>query len=273
MSWLDDNWRKRAAISVHNAAGAGTADVTITIPTDWDEFWSAIDSSGNELRVTLSDGVTGVVYDVDATGGGAFSKASRDGRIRIDAVTLRSTVLTTGLLWLYYDSETAAGDGSAAVVIAAPLTGYIELGRPVDRRVVLQPQPPGLTRPQAILSKESAETQHFWIDFGPSLQVYRTPYNARLCYEEPEALLLGAVDDAGAAVVGLPDAAATRWVEVVRGRERRMFARVSITAGTSSDRYTVIVLVTTRTPASASPHRIVSHRFGLSVIDAVEPAA
>lgn len=59
MSWYSSNWRYRASISVDNTAGAGGAiDITASIPTNWDEFWDNVLSTGNDVRVTDADGET-----------------------------------------------------------------------------------------------------------------------------------------------------------------------------------------------------------------------
>ena len=41
-------WRRRAAISVDIAA-ATPVDVNITIPPEWDLFWTTIDASANNV--------------------------------------------------------------------------------------------------------------------------------------------------------------------------------------------------------------------------------
>lgn len=272
MSWYDANYRRRNAISVPNTAGSGTADVDVTIPEDWDEFWEAIDTSGANLRVTGPDGRTLLTYDVDKPGGGAFSKAGRSGRIRIDGASLVGTANYTSLLWLYWDPEDTVTDGSSVVTISGALDGYLELGRPTRRPVVVQQQPPGLTRPQTLDSKASTAAEHYWLDVAQVLEQYHRPVEERLCYEEIAGVLVASLTDAGAAA-SLESHTATRFLEVDRGRERRMLVRIKLSGGTDGSRYTAGIVVSTRTPASSAAHRTLTHRFGLAVVDALEPAS
>ncbi len=271
MSWYDDNYQRRAAISVPNSAGAASADIDITIPPDWDEFWDVIDAAGAQLRITAADGRTLVTYDVDKPGGGAFSSTARTGRLRIDAASLTNTANACCLFWVYFDPETTVTAGDVVVTMSAPIDGYIELGRPADRRLVLQKQPPGLTRPQSLESKESTATIHYWLDAAQVLELYRRPSSGHLQYEEVAAALVVIKDSAGADANALEVHADTRFVEVVRGRERRMWVRISVTGGTDGSRYTVGVVVYTATPADPT-NQTITHRFGLAVVDALEPA-
>lgn len=273
MSWYDDNFRRRAAITVHNSAGAASGDIDVTIPSDWDEFWGVIDSSGNELRVTEADGRTLVTYDVDKPGGGAFSLPGKSGRIRIDGATLTATANTTTLFWVYFDTESTAGDASSAVTMSSILDGYIELGRPARRPIVVQQQPPGLTRPVSIDAKSSTAAEHYWLDVSQILEQYRRTVEGRLCYEEISAVLVSSVQDDGTTAASLETHSATRFVEIVRGRDRRMLVRIKLSGGTDGERYTAGLTISTRTPASTSVHRTLTHRFGLVVVNAVEPAA
>lgn len=271
MSHLHADWRRRAAISVPNTAGSGTIDVDITIPPDWDAFWSRIDASGNELRVTSADGRTLVTYDVDKPGGGAFSASARTGRIRIDGATVPAVPTSTALFWLYYDPETTQGDASSAVTMSGALDGYIELGVPVDRRVSAAVQRPGLQRPQNLTAKAAGATEHHWIDLAPLLQRYATPVAERLYYEEIAGVIVTAVDENDALASTIIDNTATRFVEFAVGALRRMYARVTLTAGTSGTRYTATVTARTVTPAApTSVHRTLSQRLGLVVRDELE---
>lgn len=271
MSWYDSNYRRRTAISVPNTAGSATADVDVTIPEDWDEFWDTIDTAGANLRLTGPDGRTLLTYDVDKPGGGAFSKSGRSGRIRIDGAALVGTANYTSLLWLYWDPEDTVTDGSSAVTISGALDGYLELGRPTRRAVVVQPHPPGLDRPQTLDSKSSTAAEHYWADVAAILEVYRRPVEERLCYEEIAGVLVASLDDTGAAAA-LHSHTDTRFVEVDQGRGRRMLIRLKLSGGTNGERYTAGLVISTRTPASSSAHRTITHRFGLAVVDALEPA-
>ncbi len=272
MSWYDSDYQKRASISVPNTAGSGTIDVDTTIPPEWDEFWNAIDTAGDAVRITSADGVTLVAYDVDKPGGGAFSRSTRAGRLRIDGATVPAVANSTAQFFVYFDPESTVADGSSAVTMSSILDGYIELGRPSARQLAVQGQPPGLTRPQALLGKGAGATEHYWLDVGPVLEVYRRPSEGHVAYEEIGAVKVVVYTDAGATGTSMEDHTGTRFVEIPDGRRRRMFVRIRLTAGTSPNRYTAEVQVQTRTPASTTTHRTIVHRTGLVVYDVLEPA-
>jgi hypothetical protein len=279
MSWYDEDYQKRAAITVHEGTATATADVDITIPSDWDDFWDAIDSSGNELRITYADGYTLVPgYDVDKPGGGAFSKANRTGRLRIDAATFPNVGNTLVLFWVYYDTVSTQGDGSAAVTMASIKDGYIELGKPATDKHTSQRHPPGLSRPRRIVSKTAGETAVVSVDLARVLEQRETPFAGRRAHEEPWAVLHAALEQDGTtsatATIFPTNGAGSRYIETKgeTGAERSLWLKVPIAAGTNGDNYTVSLIVRTLQPGGTAFYRQINDRIGVRVIDAVEEA-
>lgn len=262
MGWYQAGlWSKRAAISVDNN-GTSPADVDVVIPREWDDFWTTIDSSGNELRAVWYDSQTLLSYSVDNGSGGAFSKTNRNGRIRIDGMTVPATAGCL-LIWLYYGSTSTQGSAAVATVIAASRTGSIELGRPGLYRLEHSPQTPGLTRPRVTFHKTATEQIDVWIRYDKVLQKRVTPGNSAGVHEEPWYLTQTVESTAGADQAGMRDITPARWVWW-RGQ---MWAKVRVLAGTSGTNYTGTVLTRTVLPGASASNQGFETRFGLSVQD------
>lgn len=278
MSWYDEDYQKRAAITVHEGSATATADVDITIPPDWDDFWEAIDASGNELRITAADGYTLVTYDVDKPGGGAFSKASRSGRIRIDAATFPNVGQTLVLFWVYYDTASTQGDASSAVAMASIKDGYIELGKPATDKHTSQRHPPGLSRPRRIVAKTAGETAVISVDLARVLEQRATTFAGRRSHEEPWAVLHAALDQSGSSATATlfpANGSGSRYIETPgeAGAERSLWLKVPVAAGTDGTNYTVSLVVRTLQPGGTAYYRQINDRIGVRVVDALEEAS
>lgn len=271
MSWYDEDYRRRKALTIVNTAGGATIDANATIPQDWDDFWALIDSSGNGVRVTLADGFTLLTYDIDDGAGGAFDKANRLGRVRIDSLATGSVVDEALLVWVYYDIDSPT-DGSSAVTITSAETGYIALGSPVWATVPFVRPRPGISRPEVVLHKDSTELYHIWIDLTPALEQRDAPYARRLCYEEPRRATYGVYNAAGTLQASMDDPSGVRFVEVAdqRSGQRRLYLRIPVQAGADDTKYTVRTTLNTRVPPNTA-HRILRHAVALAVRDLIEP--
>lgn len=271
MSWYDEDYRRRRALTIVNTSGGATIDSNIAIPQDDDDFWNAIDSSGNGVRVTLADGFTLATYDIDDGSGGAFNKTTRSGRVRIDGLATGSVVDEALLVWIYYDIDSPT-DGSSAVTITSPETGQWALGSPAWAVVPFVRPRPGVSRPEVVLHKDSTELYHIWIDLTPALEQRDAPYAKRLCHEEPRRATYGVYNAAGTLQGSMDDPSGVRFVEVADQRtgQRRLYLRVPVQGGTDDTKYTVRTTLNTRVPPNTA-HRILRHAVALAVRDLIEP--
>jgi hypothetical protein len=272
MSWQSANYRRRKPITVINVAGGATIDVNIAIPKDFDEFWDVIDSSANELRITLADGYTLATYDVDDGSGGAFNKTSRLGRIRIDGMSTGSTANEALPAWLYWDTETTAGDGSSAVTITSAETGYIELGSPSWASVLVSRPRLDTERPPMAFSKDSSEYYHLWLDLSALLEMRGERFASRPHYEELRRLTYRVLNNASSEQAGMADPTKVRFVEIPEpgGRGRRFFARLPVQSGTTANNYTLQAAISTIVPVSTN-HRTFRTGASFKVRDLLEP--
>lgn len=256
-------WRRRAAISVEIAA-ATPIDVNITIPPEWDAFWSAIDSSGNNLRVIWYDGKTVLTYAIDNGSGGAFDKTNRLGRIQIDGMTVPNA---TGMLciWLYFDPSSNQSSGASAVTISSAQNGYIELGTPGQHRFRHQPQTPRATKPRSIVHKTVNEQAFVWIRH--SLSRRATPGNSSSVHEEPLYCTQQVVNSSAVDQAAMYDVTKARWVWTPRGE---LWLRVLIKAGTTATNYTLVVLTRTILPNETTATQQLETRIGVAVRDNLE---
>lgn len=229
MSWFSTSWKQRAPISLDRTGGTGSADATVSLPATWDRFWSGVSSnSGDDIRITDSDGLTLVTFDLDS-----FSKSGRTGTLEID----NYSVSTVGMyqLWLYWNSS-GASTAVTPFVPATPKTGYIDPGLPT-RLFRYRPERYGATVPRDTFVKASAEQVKIAVDFGAALQKARAPVNGHFDLEEIQYATVD-VQTGGVSTGTAFDVTKTRIL---------LGGRVSclIKGGSSGTDYTVIVTVTT----------------------------
>lgn len=264
--------RQCLAITVDNSAGpaAVALDVDITIPKDCDPFWDAIDSSGNNLRVTAADGVTLVTYDVDDGAGGAFDATNRLGRIRVDGMTIPTGTAGIFLLWLYFDPADSDGatnisDGSSAVTMADIATGYIDLDEPTGPWwTEYQPQILRSTNPRDARHKGPSEQVYVWFRLDRVLAKSQYASEGSKRREELYYASMAVLDTSGADQTSMYDLSANRFVW--HARTRTMWLKCLVKAGTTNTRYTAAPAVHTCLPyAPNTIHKTHTPRMGLAV--------
>lgn len=265
-------FRRRAAITVDNSSGvaATSLDVDIAIPKDWDDFWGAIDSSGDNLRVTAADGVTLVSYDVDDGAGGAFDSSARAGRIRVDGMTIPTGTAGVFLLWVYFDpadsnGATTVADGSSAVVMASIASGYIDLDGPVGPWLTeYQPQIPRSTNPRDLRHKGPSEQVYVWFRLDRALAKHRVTSEGSKVREEPYYASMAVLNVSAADQTSMYDLGANRFVW--HEGSRTMWLKCLVKAGTTDTRYTAAPTFHTCLPfAPTTIHKTHTPRMGLAV--------
>jgi hypothetical protein len=242
---------KRVPITVNmSGSGTGTVDVEAVIPSAWDSFWDAIDASANEMRVTLSDGVTMAAYAV--TG---FSKTNRTGTIQVDGVSLTGSSMC--LLWLYYSAVGTVSSGAVAVVIASAKTGTIEVGRK-SRILTMIPEDAGASTPRLSVSKGTVDELDLVVDVAQLLALRDEPHQGRRIYEEIDRITMDVVDSGGASVATMYDLSKARFV----GSDSAAMVQVRIKAGTDATDYTAVITIVSSGTGNANT---IVCRFGIQV--------
>lgn len=170
MTWYDEDWPRRTAVSVNNISGAATIDAQLAIPSDWPEFWSHVQSDGDDVRVTKADGVTLLSYDLDS-----WDYAAKTGNIQIDGYSgiPNSGQDATLQIFIYWGHATAA-DASSSVSISSAKTMTVHLAQPgTGGYPVIRCRPPAIDVDIAssVITKQSTETIRVWWDLRDMMAI------------------------------------------------------------------------------------------------------
>lgn len=161
---------RRASVSVNNTGGSASAiDISITIPKEWDQFWTEINQTdGRDIRICDADGVTVLTYQLVG-----FTLATRTLSIEVDGYSAPAGEMCQ--LWLYWNNA-AASSVAGSFVAAAAKTGTVHICEPAGKRIVATAERFKDQRPRNTLSKHSSESLYFTLDVGPLLNQRPMPY-------------------------------------------------------------------------------------------------
>lgn len=261
MSWMDKNWTHRAAVAVDNSAASATQeDVTITLPSEWPEFWGNVKSAGEDVRVTDADGVTLEAYKLVS-----FNSTTRTGTIQVDAVglvdlSLSNAAVASVMVWVYWGNAAAASTAATFTISASPKTGHIQVGTPgsgSQRVVMARPETPGSTNPRTEVHKMSGETIHLWWNLAGALASRHIPSQGSRTFEEIHNVRYS-LETAGNPVGAMAAAVDTRFAGPG-------WVRTTIKAGASGTNYVAILLV------EFTEGRSLDFRTTIRVKDVTEP--
>lgn len=232
---FSSNYTYMVPVAVYVSAGSEgspqSVDFQLTIPTDWDLFWTTIRSDGRDVVITDNDGKTKPAFSRSS-----FVYASRTLVLDVDNWVAPSGGGAVNLCWLHFGYASEATDHTVATAVASPITGYVEQSKPSGRVLVYDNQRPGVSAARLALSKQSTETIHLWIGF-PGLAARRSRFNGSWAYEWLK-YVVPAVLDAGVAQAGMVTLADTRFHDV-------SWVRMTAKAGSSGTNYTVSLKVVT----------------------------
>jgi len=256
MSWYSAEYSYRAAVWI-NLVGTTkptTIDVSFVVPSDWDLFWNTIQSDGDDVRVTDSDGLTPLDYKW-----ASFNYTTRSGTIEVDDAP--HVDLTGGIIWLYFGNSSATS-GSTSFTASTPETGTIYLGDVPRTNVLLMGQetPRTLVPSQQVQKSVNEDVYLHWR--VPDLIRRRTPYAGSLLLEEVDYIESADITTGGVSQTAMKALAQARIFEALDGRT---YIRIGYTGGTTSTDYTVEISVVT------TFGRTITGRALLAVIDTDEP--
>lgn len=186
MSWLNDVWRRRIPITVDNNSGSATIDVSIVLPSAFPSFWDEVDSAGDEIRITDSDGVTLLTYQLSA-----WTYSSKTATIQIDNWSPASADATV-VCWLYWSSTSAQGNAEGSFTATAPKTGtVIPCTPPPACPVILARGLPGNSDvPSASYSWPVGQDGPVLFDLAGVLATHIGLYNGKANDEEVSAITI-----------------------------------------------------------------------------------
>lgn len=240
-------WRKRRLMTLHVPAypGAPASDFDIDIPSWWDDFWSIIDSAGEEVRIVQADDSL-AVYMLDDGSGGTFDGTSRHGRIRLDGAKIPAGVSNCAVaIWVYYDSVTPQGDLSDPLATySGTLTGYIELGGPAENKFPIQAGIVNQTKPRYSITKRVDEYKHVWFNLYPAMGRSVEPIMGATFHEEPWYATYDILDSTAISQGPMLDTTYLRWVNT----EKEVWLRCPVQDGSDANVYTMVADLRTRAP-------------------------
>ena len=232
MRWFDEDFSKRFPIVLDGSAtAAGSVDATIALTGTAAEFWATVQADVDDIRIARADGLAGISYDLES-----LSYAGKTVTIELDGLTHHVTNTMT-VVWAYFGDEDAV-DGQDGFVTSSPLTGYTLFTGPGDEPVYALGSPVGATTPVNRRQKRSTETIHVWFAVGPFGEL-GYPYEGRGdASEGPQSL--AAIPPAPGTLVALTSS--TRLYQDAAGQ---VFARFTVSAGTTATDYDVVLSVVT----------------------------
>ena len=251
-SWYDKDFSHRASILVDNHGGSNPCDVEVVIPIDFPEFWDVVDSSGNDVYVTLPDGFNLATFKL-----ASWDYAANTGTIHIDNAVASSTA--AGLAFYVYWGKANAASAQTAFTVSSAKTGYIETGLPGSGSapvIACRPEEIGATNPRTQIAKASTEDIYIWWDLSRVLARRRVPYNNRKSLEGVDNVRYQ-VQAGGQAQASMSDNTSIRKIGNA--------IRTTIKGGASGSNYVAILTVVTTTG------RVLDFRCTIRVGDVTEP--
>lgn len=230
MRWYDSDFSKRFPIVLDGSAtAAGVVDATIALTGLAAEFWATIQADADDVRVSDASGTVGIDYDLES-----LNTSAKTVTIELDSLTHHATNTIT-VVWVYF-GDADATNAEDGVTTSSPLTGYTLFTGPGSEPVYDLGSPLGATTPTQRRQKRSTETLFLWFRVGPFGEV-AYPYEERgLPPEGPRSLSV-------TPPVGLT--APTSAIRLYQNEAGEVFARVTVSGGTSPNDYDLVLTVIT----------------------------
>lgn len=234
MSWYNGSFLRRRQIAIDGSSkSAGTFDLVISIPADWDSFWDNIRSDGNDVVVTLADGKSITNFQFAA----GFNIPNRSITLNVQNYALAESSVT-GMIWLYWDNASQGSSLQTAFVLGgSTMNGYIHLCQPYGRIVKSIGYFQTGLQPQSTFTKEPSEKIDIWFPTSAVLAQRNQAYNQHLDCEEVTYVLGAIINNAGATQASM---LADEEIRFVGG-----WCRIRVQAGSTGNNYAVKLLVQT----------------------------
>ncbi len=230
MRWLDADFSRRFPVVLDGSATtAGTVDAQIDLTGTAAEFWATIQSDADDVRVARADNIEGISYDLES-----LNYAGKTVTIELDGVAHHVTNTMT-VVWLYF-GDSDATNLEEGITTSSPLTGYTLFTGPGEEPIYSLGSPAGTTAPVNRRQKRSTEAIFVWFAVGPFGDL-AYPYEDRaLPPEGPQSLAV-------TPPIGIT--AATSSIRLYQAPSGEVFARVTVSGGTSPNDYDLVFTVVT----------------------------
>jgi len=247
-NWYNESWKRRSPVAVSALGGggsAGTVDVEIDIPKDWDEFWDSIRS---DMFDVVAVSKTGGLLNFSRKAGANY--ATRTLTIQVDTLAI-SNDDAISYIYIYYDNSSAS-DQAVATTISSPKAGNIFVGAPTGRIVQSLANRSATDAPQSTFSKATIEEVNVWFSVGSLLMGRFATYNQRKLFEGIDYVQIRSLDASGTDDAGRYDEGETRFINGwVMARSK---------GGANNTDYTLEALIVTTTNQKFSLRALIQVR-------------
>jgi hypothetical protein len=193
MTWFNENYRRRQPVAVNCFGGtgvAGTVDVEIEVPSDWDGFWENIRSDFLDVVVTNNLGTVLTFQRSTA------NYANRDLVLQVDNLAINhDNSMNVVFVYFAYPDETT--DRSSSFTITSPKAGKMMLSAPHSRVVSAKSSSNITQQPLQTFTKASGEEIHVFFRISSELATRIENYNNRNNEEEVDYFYIRSLDSSG----------------------------------------------------------------------------
>ena len=132
MSWYNKDFKRRVPFLIDcSSTSAGAIDFTVTIPTEYDDFWNNTRSDGFDVVITDYTGQQLAFQRL------TWNPATPRGIFQVSGYTLpASNTMLVG--YVYWDNPDQSSDLSTSVSVSSAKLGQIYLGAPFGNIINLQ---------------------------------------------------------------------------------------------------------------------------------------
>ena len=228
--WFDRNFSRRFPVAIDGSATvAGSVDATIALTGLAAEFWATVQADLDDVRVSAANGITALSYDLES-----LNYAAKTVTIELDAVEHHTTNTIT-VVWIYF-GDADADNLEDGITTSSPLTGYTLFTGPGAEPVYDLGSPVGATTPTQRRQKRSTESLFLWFRVGPFGELAYPYEESGLPPEGPRSLSV-------TPSVGLT--ASTSAIRLFQAANGEIFARITVSGGTSPNDYDLVLTVVT----------------------------
>ena len=239
-NWYDINWKMRrpVAVSVLGGGGAGTYDVEIDIPKDWDDFWDNVKSDMFDV-VPVNN--TGGLLTFQRKAGASYATRTLSLQLESAAITNSDAI---SHIYIYWMNPSATDQATGPHTITSPKVGTLFLGAPTGRIVQTLPNRAATEAPQTSFTKTTNEQVDVWFSINTLLMQRLSTYKTRKGFEAINYVQVRSLDTAGADDAGRYDEGETRFIPG--------WVKVRSKGGSNNTDYTLELLIYTTTQQTFS---------------------
>ena len=210
MSWYSTNYKQRIPVAVKleyvggvPPAATATKDITITVPSNFDTFWTNIRSDAFDVILVSHDNTLLTFKRA------SFNYSNRLLSLEVDNYTYNNNANSTGLIWMYWNYSSAS-DLAGSFTASSPMSATVFLGGPRGRLVFGDPSGNNTSNaPSASLMKSVDEKVYVWFEYESLMNRMKAPYNNRMFFETIKQVKVFSFDSSGTDADGRFDALET----------------------------------------------------------------